>query len=74
MYLSDSLRFEINFLCDQDDKIAFHFNPRFAESHIICNSYLGNEWGQEETYNSPLNTDVPFEVRQNFHDDNTIHI
>lgn len=56
-------RFEINFLCDRDDKIAFHFNPRFTESDIICNSYMANHWGQEERCSSfPLGIEEPFQV------------
>uniref|UniRef100_A0A673GFI6 Galectin n=1 Tax=Sinocyclocheilus rhinocerous TaxID=307959 RepID=A0A673GFI6_9TELE len=42
MCFSLSSRFEINFLCDHDDRIAFHLNPRFTESDIICNSYMAN--------------------------------
>lgn len=64
--LSDSPRFEINFLCDQDDRIAFHFNPRFTESDIVCNSFLANQWGQEERCtNFPFGTDEHFQVKEN---------
>ncbi|KAL0197221.1 hypothetical protein M9458_005761, partial [Cirrhinus mrigala] len=54
--------FEINFLCDRDDRIAFHFNPRFTDSDIVCNSYMANHWGQEERCNSfPLGIEEPFQ-------------
>ncbi|KAM5251238.1 galectin-2 [Hipposideros larvatus] len=29
------------------DKLDLHFNPRFSESTIVCNS-LDGEWGQEQ--------------------------
>lgn len=55
--------FEINFLTDSGDQIAFHFNPRFAESTIICNSFLSNHWGQEErTDTFPLEANESFQV------------
>lgn len=56
-------RFEINFLCDRDDRIAFHFNPRFTESDIVCNSFMANHWGQEERCtNFPFGAEEPFQV------------
>lgn len=61
VYLSP--RFEINFLCDRDDRIAFHFNPRFTESDIICNSFIANHWGKEERCsNFPFGIEEPFQV------------
>lgn len=30
------------------DKLALHFNPRFGESTIVCNSRDGNSWGKEQ--------------------------
>ncbi|KAM4632360.1 grifin [Discoglossus pictus] len=55
--------FEINFLTDSGDQIAFHFNPRFSESNIICNSFLGSRWGQEERSDTfPLEAKEPFQV------------
>nr|XP_004650647.1 galectin-2 [Jaculus jaculus] len=30
------------------DKLALHFNPRFNESTIVCNSQDGGSWGQEQ--------------------------
>ncbi|XP_060798098.1 grifin [Neoarius graeffei] len=60
---SQANKFEINFLCDQDDRIAFHFNPRFTESDIVCNSFLANRWGQEERCTTfPFGTDEPFQI------------
>ncbi|PNI49046.1 LGALS2 isoform 2, partial [Pan troglodytes] len=30
------------------DKLNLHFNPRFSESIIVCNSLDGSNWGQEQ--------------------------
>lgn len=30
------------------DNLDLHFNPRFGESTIVCNSLDGNTWGQEQ--------------------------
>ncbi|XP_036063485.1 galectin-2 [Onychomys torridus] len=30
------------------DKLNLHFNPRFNESTIVCNSCDGGSWGQEQ--------------------------
>ncbi|XP_039631757.1 grifin [Polypterus senegalus] len=66
-------KFEINLMCDRDDRIAFHFNPRFSESDIVCNSYVSNRWGQEERSNNfPFGAEEPFQVEiysdnENFH-------
>ncbi|XP_032502238.1 galectin-2 isoform X2 [Phocoena sinus] len=30
------------------DKLNLHFNPRFNESTIVCNTWEGNCWGQEQ--------------------------
>lgn len=63
--MSSTPRFEINFLCEEDDRIAFHFNPRFTESDIVCNSFMANHWGQEETCcNFPFGAEEPFQVTQ----------
>ncbi|XP_017309580.1 grifin [Ictalurus punctatus] len=68
---SEANKFEINFLCDQDDRIAFHFNPRFTESDIVCNSFLANQWGQEERCtNFPFGTDEHFQIEIDSDDDN----
>ncbi|XP_063788486.1 grifin [Pseudophryne corroboree] len=64
--------FEINFLTDSGDQIAFHFNPRFSESSIVCNSFLSSHWGQEERTDSfPIEANEPFQIeiysdRENF--------
>ncbi|XP_063073474.1 grifin [Engraulis encrasicolus] len=70
---SEANEFEINFLCEEDDRIAFHFNPRFTESDIVCNSFMANHWGQEETCcNFPFGAEEPFQIEiysdsENFH-------
>ncbi|XP_056390703.1 grifin [Hyla sarda] len=73
--------FEINFLSDSGDQIAFHFNPRFSEGSIICNSFLSSQWGKEErTDTFPMEANDPFQIeiysdRENFQvfvDDNKI--
>ncbi|CAH2307322.1 grifin [Pelobates cultripes] len=73
--------FEINFLSESGDQIAFHFNPRFSEGNIVCNSFLGSRWGQEErTDTFPMEVNEPFLVEiysdqehfQIFVDDNKI--
>ncbi|XP_073409564.1 grifin [Dendrobates tinctorius] len=64
--------FEINFLSDSGDQIAFHFNPRFPEGSIICNSFLSSHWGHEErTDTFPMEANEPFQIeifsdRENF--------
>ncbi|XP_053518015.1 galectin-2 [Artibeus jamaicensis] len=30
------------------DMLDLHFNPRFGESTIVCNSWDGNNWGKEQ--------------------------
>uniref|UniRef100_H3BIF3 Galectin n=1 Tax=Latimeria chalumnae TaxID=7897 RepID=H3BIF3_LATCH len=40
------VRFHVDFVKGNDR--AFHFNPRFNERTIICNSFLDNRWGNEE--------------------------
>ncbi|KAF4074022.1 hypothetical protein AMELA_G00249920 [Ameiurus melas] len=68
---SEANKFEINFLCDQEDRIAFHFNPRFTESDIVCNSFLANQWGKEERYtNFPFDTAKHFQIEIDSDDDN----
>ncbi|XP_048211820.1 galectin-2 [Perognathus longimembris pacificus] len=39
--------FTIN-LGQSADKLDLHFNPRFNESTIVCNSLNGGSWGQEQ--------------------------
>ncbi|XP_053327388.1 grifin [Spea bombifrons] len=73
--------FEINFISETGDQIAFHFNPRFPEGTIVCNSFLSSQWGQEErTDTFPMEAKEPFLVEiysdhdyfQVFVDDNKI--
>ncbi|KFO81690.1 Galectin-2, partial [Cuculus canorus] len=42
----DSDRFSINLGCSSSD-LALHFNPRFDESAIICNSKCSKAWQEE---------------------------
>ncbi|KAJ3614951.1 hypothetical protein NHX12_018520 [Muraenolepis orangiensis] len=42
----DADSFSINFGHDSDN-IALHFNPRFNENVIVCNSMSGGSWGDE---------------------------
>uniref|UniRef100_A0A8C4ZAH4 Galectin n=1 Tax=Gadus morhua TaxID=8049 RepID=A0A8C4ZAH4_GADMO len=42
----DGNRFSINVGHDSDN-IALHFNPRFDENVIVCNSLSGGSWGEE---------------------------
>ncbi|OBS69431.1 hypothetical protein A6R68_02049, partial [Neotoma lepida] len=39
-------RFIVN-LGQGKDKLNLHFNPRFNESTIVCNSRDGGSWGKE---------------------------
>ncbi|XP_045408883.1 galectin-2 [Lemur catta] len=42
--------FAIN-LGQKSDKLNLHFNPRFSESTIVCNTRDGSSWGQEQREN-----------------------
>lgn len=44
---SNAKRFAVDFNCFDND-IAFHFNPRFDEGVIVCNTMQGKTWGSEE--------------------------
>ncbi|KAM4881120.1 galectin-2 [Thomomys bottae] len=44
---NDASSFTIN-LGQSKDKVDLHFNPRFKESTIVCNSFNGGNWGQEK--------------------------
>ncbi|XP_056117648.1 grifin [Rhinichthys klamathensis goyatoka] len=71
---AEANKFEINFLCEHDDRIAFHFNPRFNESDIICNSYLANHWGKEERCsNLPFGVEEPFQI-EIYSDNDNFHV
>ncbi|XP_042693696.1 galectin-2 isoform X2 [Centrocercus urophasianus] len=43
----DADRFAINLGCKPSD-LALHFNPRFKESVIVCNSLCSDNWQQEQ--------------------------
>ncbi|NXX93552.1 LEG2 protein, partial [Centropus bengalensis] len=44
---SDTDGFSFNLGCSSSD-LAFHFNPRFNESVIVCNSMCSKSWQAEE--------------------------
>ncbi|KAM6418681.1 galectin-2 isoform 2-T2 [Pluvialis apricaria] len=46
----DAEGFSINLGCRSSD-LAFHFNPRFNESVIVCNSRCSNAWQEEHRDN-----------------------
>uniref|UniRef100_A0A5F9C5W9 Galectin n=1 Tax=Oryctolagus cuniculus TaxID=9986 RepID=A0A5F9C5W9_RABIT len=48
--MSLSCSFVIN-LGQGTDKLGLHFNPRFKESTIVCNSRDGSQWGREQREN-----------------------
>ncbi|XP_056613708.1 galectin-5-like [Triplophysa dalaica] len=53
-------RIEINFR--HKSGIAFHYNPRFDQNKVVCNTWDGN-WGQEEyPAGMPFRAGQPFEV------------
>ncbi|XP_061686207.1 lectin, galactoside-binding, soluble, 2b [Syngnathoides biaculeatus] len=43
----DCSRFSINIGHDPEN-IALHFNPRFDDDVIVCNSMSGGSWGDEQ--------------------------
>ncbi|XP_066040172.1 galectin-2 isoform X3 [Chamaea fasciata] len=43
---ADTVGFSINLGCSSRD-LAFHFNPRFNESVIVCNSKCSGSWQVE---------------------------
>ncbi|XP_046501975.1 galectin-2 isoform X1 [Equus asinus] len=47
---NDAEGFAIN-LGQGADKLNLHFNPRFCESTIVCNSRDGDSWGKEQREN-----------------------
>ncbi|KAM4048689.1 galectin-9-like isoform 2-T2 [Anomaloglossus baeobatrachus] len=59
-------RFSVNFQCghgDNDD-IAFHFNPRFDEKLVVCNTMEHKNWGKEERKKElPFHHGQQFEIR-----------
>ncbi|XP_058269688.1 galectin-9-like [Hemibagrus wyckioides] len=61
-------RFEINL--GHKDGIAFHYNLRFDQNKVVCNTKSMDEWGLEER-----SGEIPFEKGQNFHISvNGIHV
>nr|XP_012642632.1 galectin-2 isoform X3 [Microcebus murinus] len=46
----DANSFAIN-LGQGSDELNLHFNPRFTESIIVCNTKDGSSWGQEQRDN-----------------------
>ncbi|KPP68874.1 Galectin-9-like [Scleropages formosus] len=52
-------RFAINLRFNHG--IAFHFNPRFKEGTVVCNTQLKEKWGPEERSSGP-----PFGIGQPF--------
>ncbi|CAJ0968721.1 unnamed protein product [Ranitomeya imitator] len=59
-------RLAVNFQCgpcDTDD-IAFHFNPRFDQKTVVCNTMQNKNWGTEEVKSElPFYWGLPFELR-----------
>ncbi|XP_005527647.1 PREDICTED: galectin-2 isoform X1 [Pseudopodoces humilis] len=43
---ADAVGFSVNLGCSSRD-LAFHFNPRFNESVIVCNSKCSDAWQTE---------------------------
>ncbi|XP_027730458.1 grifin [Vombatus ursinus] len=65
--------FEINFLSESGE-IAFHFKPRFSNGTLVCNSFQGSRWGEEEVYSVfPLELKEPFEI-EIFSDSEYFHV
>ncbi|XP_077310954.1 galectin-4-like isoform X8 [Lithobates pipiens] len=60
---SHAKRFEINFVCFNND-IAFHFNPRLDDGNIIvCNTMQNKSWGSEERkHHMPFQRNAYFDV------------
>ncbi|KAM9354637.1 galectin-8-like [Pholidichthys leucotaenia] len=58
-------RFQVDFTCGSSVKpradVAFHFNPRFSKSCIVCNALEKERWGREEIHRS-----VPFRMGGDF--------
>ncbi|XP_077155798.1 galectin-9-like [Ranitomeya variabilis] len=59
-------RLAVNFACGPcgTDDIAFHFNPRFDQKTVVCNTMQNNNWGIEEVKSElPFHWALPFELR-----------
>ncbi|KAI3364675.1 hypothetical protein L3Q82_011450 [Scortum barcoo] len=60
-------RFQVDLSCGSSVRpradVAFHFNPRFLKSCIVCNTLQKERWGREEIlYQMPLAVGASFEV------------
>ena len=60
-------RFQVDLTCGSSTKpradVAFHFNPRFKKSCIVCNTLLWERWGKEEIlYQMPFKAGTMFEI------------
>ncbi|XP_072288065.1 galectin-4-like [Pyxicephalus adspersus] len=59
---SHAKTFAINFVCFNNDT-AFHFNPRFNENVIVCNTMQGKNWGSEERkHHMPFQRNAFFDI------------
>ncbi|XP_032897146.1 uncharacterized protein LOC116986075 [Amblyraja radiata] len=62
LQVGDASRFAVNFVCSNSD-IAFHFNVRYDQSAVICNTLVNNIWGTEEIkHQIPINAGSYFEL------------
>ncbi|XP_062391088.1 galectin-2-like [Sardina pilchardus] len=51
------------------DSVALHFNPRFDEQTIVCNSYEEGSWQSEQRESSlPFRVQEEFKVTMEFND------
>ncbi|XP_063053930.1 galectin-2-like [Engraulis encrasicolus] len=50
---SDAERIRIDLGADEDN-LALHFNPRWDDAAIVCNSKHESTWGEEERHDNPL--------------------
>uniref|UniRef100_A0A670YXE8 Galectin n=1 Tax=Pseudonaja textilis TaxID=8673 RepID=A0A670YXE8_PSETE len=62
------LKFQVNFQCGNCEMpksdVAFHFNVRFDENCIVCNSHEKGSWQQEERkHDMVFRRGHPFEIR-----------
>ncbi|XP_032070704.1 galectin-9-like [Thamnophis elegans] len=60
-------RFQVNFQCGKSQTsrsdIAFHFNVRFDQNCIVCNSHEKGDWKQEERKKEMVfHKGQPFEI------------